>query len=477
MLRKSALFSVKALSESLQGKGIVLSTSTNSELSELVRMSAPVFNFNVNSDVPMPYEEFANIISIGTQDESDCSEHTLQLNALTEQLGSLVTSHIFYAKNVVRPLVVKFAEALQQYKENSKGIDASTMFDVKVENLPEIMMDSSFLGTLEYYDGKSILVPSKSINLEMKSEEDIRAMMLTGSSRVDNLINEWLLTLPSTFASDIWTQFFVTGSGSFNLTQSVYQYQAARESLAVLLLSNKLFAEVAAGRNESLGSYKSVVDEYREWAGALLSVSLKKIATSIKVKQLVLAIQNDGKKIVLNGIVYNEWLQEGGKPEIILGLATTGQFISQRSAIDEKAKEYESAWYSYCSYFKTIEANKVFQNFKDQLLHLFSVSYNEQDETEKEYLLKNPNVAQVSLDLFKAEVDSLKPNDMNDVFGLALCAIAKCRFGYTSAYQILNDINEVGKANPNIDVREAALLAAINYLSCYVANQISVVNG
>lgn len=478
MIRESAVNASLPFAQKLQTEGIRLSPKPNTELYELVRLSQPTVDFNVEP-TNFSLDAFSGYIVQSTDDKAMASEHSMEMGALVDQLGELVTSHISYAKNTVRPLVVKFAETLQQFQEMNKAPDASSSFNVIQINVPDVLLDSTFLGSIEYYDGKSILAPSKTINLPSKSEEEVKELLSTGTTRVDNLINEWVLSIPQGKLQDIWNSFFGSGGGNmyFTSVQSTNHFEAAHVALAVLLISNKLFNEVSAGSNESLSGYKSIIGEYREWAGALLSSCLKRIAGSVKNKQLVISMDAQNRSAVVNGVTYSEWLKEGGKPEVIFGMIAGGRFISQRSEIDEKASELESGWYSYCSYYKTIEANLKFSQFKDQLLNQFISSYVDQDEVEKDYLLKNPSIKEASLELYKKEILGMKSSDMADIYQLALNAIAKCRFGYTSAFQILSDINEVGKLNPNIDVREAALLAAVNYLSTYVASQIAANNG
>jgi hypothetical protein len=78
--------------------------------------------------------------------------------------------------------------------------------------------------------------------------------------------------------------------------------------------------------------------------------------------------------------------------------------------------------------------------------------------------------------LLESEIDKLSIKDMDDYIGVSLKAIAKCRFFYTSSYNILDDINKIGMVNQEVDVREAALLATINYITDYLTNQLSIAN-
>lgn len=57
---------------------------------------------------------------------------------------------------------------------------------------------------------------------------------------------------------------------------------------------------------------------------------------------------------------------------------------------------------------------------------------------------------------------------------MALELVAGIRFDYTPAKMILTDIDQTLKSSPDVDVREAALVAAANYLALYLAGQISI---
>ena len=51
--------------------------------------------------------------------------------------------------------------------------------------------------------------------------------------------------------------------------------------------------------------------------------------------------------------------------------------------------------------------------------------------------------------------------------------MAGIRFGYTCAKLILEDIDQTMKSTPEVDVREAALVAAANYVALYQSTQIT----
>jgi len=98
----------------------------------------------------------------------------------------------------------------------------------------------------------------------------------------------------------------------------------------------------------------------------------------------------------------------------------------------------------------------------------------EQSEMEKEYFVGKSGLKDKIALRIKSELECLGNGALDNVYETSLRLIAKCRFFYTSAYQILDEMSEVAKSNPDIDPREAALLSAITYLAYYYDAQIVV---
>jgi len=157
-----------------------------------------------------------------------------------------------------------------------------------------------------------------------------------------------------------------------------------------------------------------------------------------------------------------------------LGLMVSGEKVFSKDLINQKKDAYIRQWNSYYTFAKTEESNKFFFKYKEFLISAFIMSMKEMTEFESDYRVKNSNSDFIIRKLAEDEINSFKVSDIEDSYDVALRLIAKCRFYYTSAYPILSDIQEAGKSNPNVDVREAALLAAINYVADYLTAQISI---
>ena len=97
-----------------------------------------------------------------------------------------------------------------------------------------------------------------------------------------------------------------------------------------------------------------------------------------------------------------------------------------------------------------------------------------QSGMEAEYCAGKPGIKDALVRRIRAVFEELEHCAMEDVSYTALAVIAKGRFYYTSAFDILNEMREVAKINPDADPREAALLSTISYVTNYLQEQLVV---
>ena len=481
MLKLSTLNSASTLASQLADKGLTAVAKTNTVLNELVALSSLPFEIPLDSEEAIQ-EAFLTLEQTTRGTLEVPNQHGLQLDGIVKDLSKLVTSHISYAKNTVKPLVVDLAKEIETYLTTYKPKSASELFEVKVLDLPEIVTDESFLGTLTPYKEKVILKPDLRFKLAAKTHEELLGLVTYGYERTDKLVLDWVSKQAPEFLERVFNSFFtieqVKDVLSYEDIERLNVFEKLDHALAILLMSNKLFDTVdESAQNVDLQVYKNTAAQYRDYAGALVVVCLNQIASFNKTERLVMEMQPGKYLAKVNGMIYRPWLQAGGSPEVIMGLIIVGDTGSSKSFVDSKRDGLLERWNSFCTFYNADQSNKTLDYFKQFLLSQFSIQLKDVSELEQNYIEKNPNYYATVNKVAEEYVNCLKTDDMKDVFGIALFLVAQARFFYTSAYNILNDINEAAKVNPNVDVREAALLAVINYIADYLANQIAIVAG
>lgn len=466
-------------------------------ISELVRLSVPVemkdgngATVQTTSEQKNPIQDWDTPSGYGYQVEyvtsgnpENPSLHTLEQDGYIADISKAVTKHVAHAKNNVRPLVSAFAEALQAYLTSAKPKEASEAYNIRTLRLPALLKDESFLDTLKGFKDTSILTPDVSLALEGKTKEELAEMVMMGHDRTNKLIAEWLSHKDDVFLLRIWANFFCkSGNSNSDVVLSALQYEdlsrmnafdKADHALAILLLANKITSDVQES-GLSLAAYKNICSQYVQYASAMLVDAMVKLDLAIRTKQLIIEKNTLKQEIAVNGEVYPQWLEAGGSPEVLMGAMVANGSGSSQAMIDEKKEEYLRQWNSFATFFRTKEQNAAFSYVKGFIETHFAQSLAESEETEAEFIIRTPNFKETVVAAAQVALDNMKVTDLQDPFAVALLFVAKIRYYYTSSYQILSDIEEVRKVNPNADVREAALLAVINYVSDYVADQITL---
>ena len=472
MIQNQSMVNATAFAARLAAEGKVISALPGTPMGELVRLSTPILE-TTQATSPEAAEMYACMAADLTTGSLEApTQHSLEMGALIDDVSKIVKVHISHAKNVVRPMVTELAEQIQTYLGKNHVKDASTQFTVEVLRLSAVLKDESFLDTLNYYKDRSVLEPDVPFALDTKTHDELMTLVLTGHDRTDRLITEWLSHKEDDFLVKIWNSFFTKNTGNVIYYADVNKMNLFEKSdfaLAMFLIGRKITAQPEGA--SSLAAYKDQCKQYTDYAGALLITTLQRIAIAIRTKILVVQSDNRTKTAKVNGELYGKWLENGGSPEVILGLITSGQTVGSMELIDSKAAEYLKQWNSYCTFYKVSENNKSFDYFKTFVMNAFIESMKDKNETEVDYITKNPGYNDIINKKINEYLLNLKTPDMQDVYGMALYIVAGIRFYYTSAHQLLNDIGEASKANPNVDVREAALLATINYVADYLACQ------
>lgn len=479
--KNSALFSVP-LAMLAASKGVVISPVEGTPLSELVKSTndmmvcagqcIPVGEANDSSLVM----DYAGIVSSYSSGDTETA-HDTAMDSFTSEISKSVSNHISFAKNVVKPVIVDMVNEVQ--KAMGEVVCPSTNFKIEINDLPKPMQNAGFETSINKFSEKPFLAPEGELRLGEISPQGILELMKTGSKEYDDRVSEWFVTKGDLFFMDIWNNLFrdfKEGQPSkvFGFNDCLTNGDVVDAALAVHLLSRKLYDEVPENTNLSLAAFRNLVAQYREASGVKLNQEYLRYANILQNKVLVSFISNDNKVCKVNGAVYREWLKTGGSNEILLGMLVGTKTVYSQALIDEEKERFISDWNSYSLFNITAEKNKSFNRFKDILTLSFANLLNEQSTEEKSSTDTFPLFKSKVSECFLTELDKLKSSDMGDIYNVCTRLVCRARFYYTDSEKILVGINEAVKANPHIDIREAALLSTIEYVTDYISDQLKL---
>ncbi len=491
MINQDSVLAAFPLASQLAEKGIVIGPRENSQLSQLVQVTNTEFinsNGYFTPDGDLEVKSFASVLEDVTHGTLDApSTHDMTLDRSVDQTANAVKRHIAFARNVVKPVIMEFREKLELRVKAAALASPADDFNIKVVQVPEIFQDAVFRREIDRWTNRP-LRPDSFINFPSKSVDEINALMMTGDKDEDEATVTWQSRLGPDFSLKIWHSFFCTEAlegvnqgTQFTLDQLETMPAFCRMDifLAIYLLANKLYDQVegAEGLAVNLAAYQNLVAQLRDYASASLHFILTEIDRMLRLKFLVARIDRDKNEIEVLKPIYDEWLDNGGKPEILLGLLVSNKELRMATQIDAEAVELEKQWNSQCAYFNNIRQNKLYISTKEAIESTFYEmlnDVNEEEQAARKYLANYEARVEEKL---KAIIADMRTPDLEDLNEISLSVIGKVRFYYCAAEQILRDIEEVTKANPKIDVREAAYLAAFSYITRFVADQLVKVPG
>lgn len=471
MITRELFLATQPLVEGLLSKGISIAPKPNSLLSDLVSNSD---SFGVSPEVADLTDALSYHMEQNTS-SPDNLYNQIFYNSI-DDLKNVVLGHISIAKNDVKPIVTQFAKGVQEFLEKYKVVDPNCSLEILCLDVSPILQEQSLLNDLKKYKGRSIEVPKNFIRFSPKTEEELIPMIMVGDKDMDRSTLEWLSNKPEGFLVAIWNNYFVMSEKYvFDNLKNEDIFSKADISLVIYLLSLNLFNNPDSSLKDiSLRNYESSIADIRSFAGSVLINSINMIEMSNNSDTLVIENNYYKKCIKVNGYVYRKWLSEGGDNTVLLGLLISKVNIKNLNLLTESSEKLKNQWNQYCSLYKINENDKLLERFKSYLTNAFIFSLANKSNIELEYISKNSSCIETMKKLSEEVIESIKLPDLTDPYKISLDLIGKCRFFYTSSYEILREINEAGIINPDLQPRDAATISVINYILDFFIEQMSI---
>jgi len=221
------------------------------------------------------------------------------------------------------------------------------------------------------------------------------------------------------------------------------------------------------------GEYSSRMTDLMTFSGTIAVQQLKRVKTSIAGNIVVVEGDMVKKRIVVNKSIYRDYLTKGGTSEALLGMLVSSRYIYSMSAILDSVESLTRTWNTYISTTRYKDEIQIKQLFIEQIKSMVLLGLENPTELEKGYFAEYPNAKTEIMKKVDEEIAHLSHRLTQDLFHTALHMIAKARFYYTGAYDILNEITMITESNEDIDPREAANLATMKYIIRYLLAQVT----
>lgn len=416
--------------------------------------------------------------SIPTNGQVSPDGYDYYFGSVVDEIANSVNSHLSFAKNVVAPCIKEYAEKVITAMKNKPNSPESQFNIIKME-LPAPLKDGMLVDDVlkntdisnEYPD----LIALDAEKFEARLDWVYRIVQ-TGNSGTDASIGPWVMGLCPLLTRHVLREYFkfdldigVDSDKEFKPEHSVKD--RIDEALLVYLVASGLFNKDPLQKNTTVNEYQSALAQYKYYSANILKYEID--TYEINTKEFVVAISCNKrtKTATVIASIYNDWLKNGGSVEAILGAICLNENRLTVGDLNNKKQKFEAEWVSYTSFYNSVNTNEYFRFVKGMLVNYFYSLYGELTPLEKDYLSAMPNLKDKVFKDVEQYVETLSFNDLNDVYCVCKYIVAKIRFFFTSSFDILTEMEKVGKDNPKASAEDASLIAAAKYISRYISDQ------
>lgn len=429
------------------------------------------------------------------------STHDHLIEKYSHLAARSVQDSLLLARTVVNPMIREALKDVHARIDETINTNLNRIAIVPVKT-PEALLSPAIADLVSRYDDTAFEdVEIQHIFPDLNVEQIIDAAM-TGSKSYDADLRNFLESLGSekiraiyqgVFSSNVATDMneqdmimmvsFNRNNSPANLSYYVtypqfYNESSKEASLLSFLLAKKFLNDVPEGIDMNISDYKAYVSHVMEQSGRVLAIYLRKQADQFKRQSLVLNYPQrnpeaiyamDNAKIEVDGHLYEEWLRQGGSPEIILGAFVKGDLkeIDQGAALIENAESYKEAWNRFYGLLKTEQMSKVFNITVAAVRDVVSKMIATSDEN------LGLNRAE-SQECLASIIEGLALYDTKNVHALVRDVICDTMFPRKNVKKILTLVDHYAEENAQMPILEAAYWATMDLVVEWVASMIVV---
>lgn len=462
MIRESSIISATPLAEKMADSGIVLEPVRVTPLSEMV-------------------DEFVALEPSSVSEISSASQHRgldgkvahdETMANILETVTTVIENNLKLAQSVVNPIIRTVVEDTDRYVKDQEHAMVNHLSVLPIFH-HDIWQNSALRAMVEKYgDTAATRDKIKGVYPSLSVEELLEAVK-TGVSRIDEEVQQWIEEIGTEVLTEAYKAVFERLEiGELRVTgDTFYDFLHRRQDRDKVLIAFLIARSFDRNAPEGVPLDKQAHTDYcltvMEQTARWLCHQYTRDDKVAKTGDLAIYYQND--IIEVDGKNYNAWLAAGGQPEILFGAAITDREINKDALLERKA-EYLKAWSRQERIRKIELGNHLISHVTVGLKQAVARQINELSDDD--LVVEDRGVYH---DRLHAALKGLSEKDVNDLYTLARRIVCDVIFPHTEAKNVLEHIEEVSKREPDLDMREAALIATCNLVTDWICTNIKVV--
>lgn len=467
MIRNNTIEAVYPLAELLAKKGIEVTSIGESPIEKLI----------IAADMPVPKlglgEERPSVIDLlleGSRHKGHDGlvAHDVIMTSMVDIISKTVRGNLSVARNVVNPIIKDVVADTEEYIAKALDIK-STHVQIKPLFFKGIFNSISLPDMVERFKETSIKPVDLTLGIEFAVDrESMFNLAKTNAERFDKELMDFCADLTEEEIANTFNSVFgMSGLVRSRLLSDSITTQTPDKALLVHLFARGLLQDPPAGLNIGLTDYRAYMSNVLAQSGRILLSIIAKRESDLTRKIMVHPFpsnENLGHKLItltVNGEVYNQWLKDGGTPETLLGSFASNGVRGYSQLLENKAK-YEATW---TTQEKILTTRNRLEKFNEAVSGIELAIAKQINEIDEELLPVPKNILHQRL---KGSLSGLYGKFYDNLPEYARKLVCDVMFPHTNALEILCAIDNVCSDFPEMEIREAALLATIEVVSNWV---------
>ncbi|MGG4591711.1 hypothetical protein ACLPJK_25990 [Pseudomonas aeruginosa] len=385
---------------------------------------------------------------------SEIEDHTDTCDAVVRSAAQAVTRLVGVARRIVMPDVKVLYEKVKS-EIDLRLARLTEPYAIEAVITPPLFKNPLVLDQLEKYENAE---QNNDVSIEFPalSKDEIRQKIATGNVDLDKQVLATLGEGGLESIGRVWE-----GSTSIGFIEPDYCY-------ALYLLARAMYDEPQEGVKLSLSQYNAQVSWLIEQSALRFLRVMQTTARDSRLKLLYKGcrLDSDQKVILVDNNVYVELLERGLSPEAVIGNEMLGRKYSVEELLTEpvatKVKETYTTNMEVAYATHKVESFEIARNAIGRILS-YEISARAEELVVQPEVLQQRLLDKLSL-LCEEDIRCL-PELMRDL----VCDVF---YAHTDVKRYLRLLDNIGKQRPDLDGRNAALIALIEYTTAYVAQSI-----
>lgn len=262
------------------------------------------------------------------------SSTQLQGMALTHdvrqtEVAKMFSQTLFERLTVLRETVIPAVETIASKVQMSIQERFPTMLEIKTLPVSDVYYSRLISEFLKNYPAELVRDATTLNGLSDRDETEIAKLLNTGVTSLNQFIVDVIASHPTNWLEEIYQRYFQAGDRMKINTRfdPVSGYSLLDEMLIVHVLARSIQANnvVDAGINMSLNEYNLALANLIVATGSTLNRCIQRLTLAKQAGVVVAFVDRNSGITYVYGDAYDQYLQQGGLPEAVLGAIEAGQ--------------------------------------------------------------------------------------------------------------------------------------------------------